>query len=146
MDIKKIKECRKILDKGWKKVVNMPNKFKTFRWHGVRFEVWRATGCQWNRIYFLIGGRKVYDLKRAELIGPSGDNFRKEYFKGRLVRTYDGWQNCFIEFCELLACLKHFPNDKEFELAGKSLELEDEVTRLYIKVYKNIFGKRRKQK
>lgn len=128
------------LDKAWARVANIPKKIKTLKWRGVKFEVWVAGFCHWNKILFVVGGKEIYVLKKDKLTGLSGDNLRKEYFKGRLVRIYDGWQNCFIEFCELLVCLKYFPNDKEFELAGTSLGLDSAITMLYVKMYNKIFG------
>lgn len=141
MDIKKIKKCNDILEKAWVAVAKTPSKVKTLNWHGVEFEVWKTGMCFWTGIWFLIEDKKVYGLERSDLIGPSGDNFRNEYFKEKLKRTYDGEQNCFIEFCEFLARLKGFPNSKEFKLAGTALELEGDIVALYTRKYKKIFGK-----
>lgn len=128
------------LEKAWKWIEDNLNKIKTLKWHGVKFEVWRAGFCHWNKILFVVGGKEVYALKKDKSTGLSGDNLRKEYFKRRLIRVYDGEQNCFIEFCELLACLKSFPGDKEFKSAGTSLGLDSVIMTLYAKMYKKIFG------
>ena len=133
------------LEKAWARIAKISRKIKTLRWRGVKFEVWRAGFCHWNKILFIVGGKEVYVLKKDKLTGPSGDNLRKEYFKGRLVRTYEGEQNCFIEFCEFLACFKSFPGDKEFESAGASLCLDDAATTLYAKMYNKIFGRQRRK-
>lgn len=144
MNIKEIQKRYKMLDKGWAKIFSTPKKHAVLKWHGVKFEVWMAGFCHWNKILFIVGGKEVYILKKDKLTGSSGDNLRKEYFEGRLVRIYDGPQNCFIEFCELLACLKYFPNDKEFGSAGTSLGLDGAITMLYAKMYNKIFGQQRR--
>jgi hypothetical protein len=141
MDTETIRKCHKMLDKAWTKINNRLNKFKEFAWHEVKFEVWRAGFCHWNRIQFVFKKKVLYELKKDKLCGPSGDNIRKEYFKGRLVRTYDGCQNCFIEFCEALACLENFPSPEEFEEIGNYLKLEKEVIEKYTRMYKKLFKK-----
>jgi hypothetical protein len=136
-----IKYSDKILDKAWDGVVNALQKIKTIETHGVILEVWGASGCQWNRVLFIIDGQEVYDLKRMMLIGPSGDNFRQEYFKGKLARTYDGWQNCFVEFCGQLDC-NVFPKKEDFAQAAGILHLDANNADLYKKMYKEMFGRK----
>lgn len=129
-----------ILDKAWKGQVYTPTKLKTIETHGVALEVWRASGCQWNRVIFIINGQEIYDLKRMGLIGRSGDNFRQEYFMGKLVRTYDGWQNCFVEFCGQLDC-QVFPGEEDFTRAAEALKLSTNVAALYQIMYREMFEK-----
>ncbi|MBU2028301.1 hypothetical protein KJ761_00200 [Patescibacteria group bacterium] len=135
-----IRHSNKILDEAWDKQVNTPTKFRTIEIHGKTLEVWRASGCQWNRVLFIINDQEVYNLKRMALIGPSGDNFRQEYFKGKLVRKYDGWQNCFVEFCGQLDC-QVFPKEEDFARAAESLKLSANVAGLYQVMYREMFEK-----
>jgi hypothetical protein len=139
----KIEKGLRGLERTWAVIAKTPNKDHTLNWHGVNFEVWSTGMCFWTRIWFMLGGKKVYNLERSELTGPSGGNFRKEYFEGRLVRTYEGEQNCFIEFCNLLTSFASFPKSREFKMAGTALKLEGDVVLLYTKMYKKIFGKGR---
>lgn len=131
------------VDAAWAEIVNTPKLFKEFQRHGVTFEVWRARGCCWNEILFIFSGEVVYDLKRMNTIGSGGDNFRQEYFKDKLVRTYEGWQNCFVEFFEFNP-LDHpeFPKKEEFESAAKSLCLSLDDARLYERMYFEMFGRK----
>jgi hypothetical protein len=135
-----IEHSNKVLDKAWDEMANALVKFRTIEIHGVTLGVWRASACRWNRILFIIDGQEVYDLKRDPLIGLSNDNFRHEFFKGKLVRTYDGWQNCFVEFCGQLDC-QIFPQEENFASAAISLQLSADIAALYQRMYKEMFKK-----
>jgi len=137
-----IKYADKILDKAWNEQVNTLAKFKTIEIHGVILEVWRTSGCQWNRVSFSIDNQEVYDLRRIVSVGLSGDNFRQEYFGGELKRTYKGWQNCFVEFCGQLDC-HVFPKKEDFVLAAKKLALDFQTATLYKRMYRKIFGRKK---
>lgn len=120
---------------------NKINKIGDFCWHGVEFEVWRTGFCRWGKIWFIFEGEIIYCLERDNLCGPSGDNLRKEYFFGKLERTYDGLQNCFIEFCNVLP-KESFPEEAYFKNVGAALELEKEIIKKYTHFYKKIFRKK----
>ena len=111
--------------------------------HGKRLIVKSYGFCHWNKVIFLWkNGREFYKLTRNMKIWlEKGDDntFRREYFKGNLVRKYIGWQNCFVEFCEFLWKHRNYPTRKRFSLAAQALKLDEKTTNKYINFYQQCF-------
>lgn len=144
METERLKTLYKSLD-GFNKIwTETPKKTESLEWHGVKFEVWRTGTCFWTKIWFIKNGDKIYLLERSNLTGPSGDNYRNEFFNGKKVRTYDGNQPCFFEFSSVLYEYKKevFPTKADFLLIGQCFKLEADIIQLYSNFYKKIFGKK----
>jgi hypothetical protein len=139
MEPEKIKELHDLLDRVWKPWVEKGRKLGEFNWHNSIITVWGTGWCFWTKIWFEKDGKKFYELVRSELKGLSGDDLRNEFFGAKLVRTYDGDQKCFIEFCEILSQPDHFPEKEEFDEVGRLFKLESSVQKLYYDFYIKIF-------
>jgi hypothetical protein len=128
----------RIMDEAREAQINTLQKIRDIEIQGVAMEIWRATGCEWNRITFVIGGQTVYDLKRVSLTGDGYANSRQEFFNGTIVRTYEGRQNCFVEFCGEIDRFE-FPSRENFAVAREALGLSSDVLVTYQTMYREMF-------
>ncbi len=110
---------------------------------GKRFETRSYGLCHWSRVVFLWkNGREFYKLTRNMKVWvEKGDNdvYRREYFRGRLVRRYAGPQNCFVEFCEFLWEHGNYPTKKRFSQVAQALRLNRKATDKYTNFYQQCF-------
>lgn len=125
----------KIMDEAWSAMESELKLIRKFISHDVVVRVYRSGMCHWNKIQFYVNA----EIKPAYLL-TNANNIRKEYFYGKLVRTYTGCQNCFVEFCGQLP-LDRFPTDDEFDQIGNILQLTGEVVRMYKEMYQLMFIK-----
>jgi hypothetical protein len=64
---------------------------------------------------------------------------RREFFEGKLCRTYKGWRNSFIEFCRETAKRKHFPGLIVYGYVMVKLRLSVKTAKIYAKYYERFF-------
>ncbi len=99
--------------------------------------------CTWSKVVFRWrNGREFYRLTRnMKIFGEKGDENtpRREYFRGRLVRRYIGFQNCFVEFCTFLWKFSKRPTQHSFSQAAQILKLDKRTTDKYISFYRQCF-------
>lgn len=111
--------------------------------HGKRCEVRTYGLCIWSKVVFRWrNGREFYRLTRnMKIFAEKGDEntYRREYFRGRIVRRYIGFQNCFVEFCAFLWKYRNYPNKKRFSRAVQELGLDKKTADKYISFYQQCF-------
>ena len=111
--------------------------------HGKRCEVRTYGLCHWSKVVFLWkNGREFYKLTRnMKVWAGKNDNdiYRREYFRGRLVRRYIGQQNCFVEFFEFLRAHSCRSTQKSFSRVAQQLGLDKKTADKYISYYQQCF-------
>jgi hypothetical protein len=124
-----------IMDRAHEQIFLQPQKIGDFVWQGKGISAWKSGFCSWNKIWLEHEGGTFYSLERPKALGINNRALRSEYFGGDLVREYEGSQNCFIEFAEMVARLELFPDPEVFAVVGNKLMLEPHILALYSNFY-----------
>jgi hypothetical protein len=105
---------------------------------------WTAIVFKWKK-----NNKEFYRVERdPEEIKTKPDQFvtRREYFNGKLQRTYEGWENSFIEFIDLMD--KHNTSPDKVDLGFYSMHMPIKMHErwLYTKYYLELFGSKKGKK
>ena len=100
--------------------------------------------CYWEKVVFIgRAGREMYCLERdMEAFNSIGDKDteRQEFFYGKLIRSYKGPRNCFVEYCILLTSVcRRFPKPAILHYVGRYLQIDNEVLTSYQRYFKRFF-------
>ena len=106
------------------------------KWIAIVFK-WKKNNEEFYRVE-----RDLKEMKAKQ------DQFvtRREYFNGKLQRTYEGWENSFIEFIDLMD--KHNTSPDKVDLVFYSMHMPIKMHErwLYTKFYLELFGPKKAKK
>jgi hypothetical protein len=100
---------------------------------------------KWTSIVFkwVKNNQEFYRVERdPEEMKTKPDQFvtRREYFNGKLKRTYEGWENSFIEFIDLMDKHNTSPDQVDLGFYAMYMPLKMHERWLYTKYYLELFG------
>jgi hypothetical protein len=99
---------------------------------------WKAIVFKWQK-----GDKEFYRVERdVKEMKVKQDQFvtRREYFHGKLKRTYQGWENSFVEFVDLMDQQNTSPDKVDISFYPMHMLIMKRERLLYSKYYLEFFG------
>lgn len=103
-----------------------------------RLSKWTAIVFKWKK-----NNKEFYRVERdPEEMKVKPDQFvrRREYFNGKLKRTYEGWEHSFVEFVDLMDKHNTTPDKVDLGFYTMHMPILRHERWLYTKYYSEFFG------
>jgi len=99
---------------------------------------WTAIVFKWkkNNLEFYRVERDPEEMK----IKPDQFVRRREYFNGKLKRTYEGWEHSFVEFVDLMDKHNTTPDNVDLGFYSIHMPIQRHERWLYTKYYSEFFA------
>jgi len=103
------------------------------KWTAIVFK-WKKTNKEFYRVV-----RDPEEMKRK----PDQFARRREYFNGKLKRTYEGWEHSFVEFVDLMDRYNTSPDAADLRFYSMTMPILRHERSLYTKYYLEFFGSKK---
>ena len=103
------------------------------KWVAIVFK-WKKNDQEFYRVEREIKGMKT---KQDQFV------IRREYFNGKLEREYEGWENSFVEFVDLMDRHNTSPDKVDLSFYSIHMPIKRHERWLYTKYYLDFFGSKK---